>query len=52
MRARTLPLKLLVFTLATSATATRLPGPFSNRNMRIRPSFKNLATLWATQPGD
>ena len=27
--------------------AARLP-PFSNRNMRIRPSFKNLATLWAT----
>ena len=47
MRAASL-LKLFVATLATSATATRLPGPFSNRNMRIRPSFKNLATLWAT----
>ena len=47
MRAASL-LKLVVATLATSATATRLPGPFSNRNMRIRPSFKNLATLWAT----
>ena len=48
MRAASLPLKLFVATLATSASATRLPGPFSNRNMRIRPSFKNLATLWAT----
>ena len=47
MRAASL-LKLLAVTLAASASATRLPGPFSNRNMRIRPSFKNLATLWAT----